>query len=298
MAYPIQITPFIHHLTFERRYSAHTIRAYADDLTTFFNFIEEQYGELGLQEMQATFIRTWMAHLKESGCTGRTINRKLSSLRSFYKFLLKNGTIATDPTAVIVSLKTTKRLPVFIPQQDIKLLFEHAPFTDDLKGRTERLMLQLFYHTGIRLSELIGLKVSHVDKGNSSIKILGKGKKERTIPCAGSLIDELKALVEERRSLLPDADTGLVFVNEKGRRYHPRTIWGIVTQKLALITTVDHKGPHVLRHTFATHLLNNGAELNAVKELLGHSSLAATQVYTHNTIERLKDVHKNAHPKA
>ena len=200
--------------------------------------------------------------------------------------------------ATITSPKVGKRLPQFVEKKDIDTLFDHVEFPDNWTGRTDRLLLQILYNTGIRQAELIGLKEGQVDYRNCAIKVLGKGSKERIIPVNNILLQELKDYAAEKKKQFADADTVFLLINEKGKKLYPRYVYNVAKKYLSLVTTIGKKSPHILRHTFATHLTNNGADLNAVKELLGHSSLAATQVYTHNTIEKLKDVFKKAHPKA
>jgi integrase/recombinase XerC len=210
---------------------------------------------------------------------------------------MKTGVLQQTPMVTIVSPKISKRLPVFVEEKHLTTLFEHVSFTDDWKGRTERLVLQLFYASGMRLSELIQLKESQLDASYHQVKVLGKGNKERIIPVAKDLIEELQSYIEEKHQKI-DTVALNIFVTEKGKPLQPRAVYAFVHQYLSQVTTIQKKSPHILRHSFATHLMNNGADLNAVKELLGHSSLAATQVYTHNTIEKLKEVFKKAHPKA
>jgi len=292
------ISSFIDYLKFEKRYSQHTIRAYTDDLDQFFCFITNNYDETDIGDIVASYIRTWLANLKNEGLTGKTLNRKISTLKSFFKYHLRQGTIAQSPATTLIAPKISKRLPAFVNKKDIELLFNHVEFPDDWTGRTERLMLQVLYQTGMRLSELIGLKENQVDRYNTSLKILGKGNKERILPCNKALITDLIDYAEAKRSQLDMPDITVLFVNAKGKRLYPFAVWRIATKYLKLVTTIDKKSPHVFRHSFATHLMNNGAELNAVKDLLGHSSLAATQIYTHNTIDKLKDVFNKAHPKA
>lgn len=293
------IVPFIDYLKFEKRYSQHTVRAYTDDLNQFFSFLYKNYGNtITVKDILTSYIRTWLANMKEEEMTGKTLNRKISTLKSFFKFQLRQGNIVQNPTTTLVAPKVSKRLPSFVDQKDVALLFDHITFPDDWEGRTEKLLLQVLYQTGMRLSELINLKENQIDKYHSSLKIIGKGNKERVLPCNKNLINDLLDYAEKKRIEIDTSDITVLFVNKKGKKLHSRTVWGIVNKYLQLITTIDKKSPHVLRHTFATHLMNNGAELNAVKELLGHSSLAATQIYTHNTIEKLKDIFKKAHPKA
>lgn len=292
------IQSFIDYLKFEKRYSQHTVIAYETDLIAFFDFVATQYGETLLEQLTHSYVRTWLASLKDENLTSRTINRKISSLKSFFKYQIKTGRIKQSPMAKVVAPKNEKRLPHFVADKDIKTLFTHVEFPDDWQGRTDQLLLNLFYHTGMRLSEVIQLKQSQVNFFNHSLKVLGKGNKERIIPISPELLRALRTYMEHRQAEFPDCDHDLLLVNEKGRALTPRKVYSIVNKYLTQVTKIEKRSPHVLRHTFATHLMNNGADLNAVKELLGHSSLAATQVYTHNTIEKLKNVYKKAHPKA
>jgi len=287
---------FLQYLRFEKRYSQHTLISYQNDLEQFFAYLASQFDGPEVTAITAMFIRSWLAEMKQDELTGKTINRKISCLKSFFKFLIKQGVITQTPMAVIVSPKVSKRLPAFVADKDMQRLFDHVEFEDSWKGRTERLVLALFYSTGMRLSELATLKEMHIDGAYSQVKVLGKGNKERIIPLEKTLLKDLQQYVNDKPLKLPGVDT--VFITEKGKPLYAKYIYNLVTGKLAAVTTIDKKSPHVLRHSFATHLTNNGADINAVKELLGHSSLAATQVYTHNTIEKLKEVYKNAHPKA
>lgn len=287
---------FLDYLRFEKRYSEHTVTAYRNDLEQFFAFLLSQFDAPALEQVTAGMVRSWMAELKNDGQTAKSINRKISALKSFFKFQLKQGVLQQTPLTTIVTPKISKRLPSFVDQRDIQTLFEYVEFPDTWKGRTERLVLQLFYHTGMRLSELVNLKESQLDAHYSQLKVLGKGNKERILPLAAPLMQALLAYIKDKPAVA--APVPHVFVNEKGKPLYARYVYSLVKNNLSKVTTVQKKSPHVLRHSFATHLTNNGADLNAVKELLGHSSLAATQVYTHNTIEKLKEVFKKAHPKA
>lgn len=295
-AYP-QVKTFLDYLKFEKRYSQHTIISYQNDLEQFFSFLISQFDAPSLEKITSSLVRSWLAELKGDDITAKSINRKISSLKSFFKHQLKNNVIEQTPMAIIVSPKISKRLPSFVEEKNIETLFNHVTFSDDWKGRTERLVFQLFYSTGMRLSELINLKESQIDVSNQQIKVVGKGNKERIIPAAKELINDLQSYIADKQTTFK-VQIPNVLVNEKGKQLQPRMVYGFVKQYLSLVTTIQKKSPHVLRHSFATHLMNNGADLNAVKELLGHSSLAATQVYTHNTIEKLKEVFKKAHPKA
>ncbi len=295
--YP-QIQSFVDYLKFEKRYSAHTIRSYQDDLIQFFDFLEIQYGNLALTEISLSFVRSWLAFLKENKLTSKSINRKISSLRSFFKYQLKTGTIEDTPMTNVIAPKVSKRLPSYVTERDTETLFKYIEFPDNWEGRTDRLLLAIFYNTGIRLSELINLKENQVNNSNNTIKVLGKGNKERIIPVNKSLVSEITFYITEKERQLVTPDRIVLLVSSKGKKLYQKQVYNSVNKYLSAVTTIDKKSPHILRHSFATHMANNGADLNAIKELLGHSSLAATQIYTHNTIEKLKDVHKKAHPKA
>ena len=294
--YPIQ--EFLNYLAFQKRYSRHTIISYENDLTGFFDFIIRQYNSLSLQQISAPVVRSWLASLKEHKATSKTINRKISALKSFFKYQLKINNIECSPMISVSSLKISRRLPSFIEQKDINTLFKYVEFPESWEGRTHRLLLMIFYQTGIRLSELINLKESQVDKGNSAIKVLGKGNKERVIPVNNTLLKDIDNYISEKKIFFKEPVGSHLLLSKKGNGLYPRYVYNIVTKYLGGVSTNDRKSPHVLRHSFATHLTNNGADINAVKELLGHSSLASTQIYTHNSIEKLKEVHKQAHPKS
>lgn len=295
-AHPV-IHPFLNYLQFEKRYSQHTVISYQTDLTSFFDYVATQYGETELQQLSHIYIRSWLASLKDENLTSKSINRKISTLKSFFKYQLKIGVIKQSPMAKIISPKNEKRLPDFVAAKDMKTLFNHIEFPDTWQGKTERLLLQLFYNTGMRLSEVINLKDNQVNVFNHALKILGKGNKERIVPISSELLSAIKNYQQERNHLI-GKKSDFLFLNEKGKPLYPKQVYLSVKKYLTAVTTIQKRSPHVLRHSFATHLMNNGADLNAVKELLGHSSLAATQIYTHNTIEKLKTVYKKAHPKA
>jgi integrase/recombinase XerC len=303
------ISPFIDYLMFEKRYSGHTVRAYRDDLEDFAGFLRSEFGGMD-EEVKGKFggmdpndihpamVRSWLASLKEAGLSSKSVNRKISSLRSFYKYQLRMGVVGQSPMTAIIAPKSSKRLPVFVERGAMEELFAGVQFPDNWEGRTDRLLLLMLYQTGVRLSELIHLKEAQVDSGNRTIKVLGKGNKERVIPVSPELVAAVTDYTAQKRVLLESPDTEVLLVGQKGRKLYPQYVYRAVRAYLAQVTTIDKKSPHVLRHSFATHLMNAGAELNSVKELLGHASLAATQIYTHNTIEKLKDIYKNAHPKA
>lgn len=293
------VNDFLDYLKYEKRYSAHTIVAYEEDLHQLFTYLHEKFdmAEPALAEITTSFIRSWLASLKEAKNSAKTINRKISSLKSFFKYYLRTGQLEQSPMTTIISPKMPKRLPVYVEQKDTNTLFQHVEFPDTWPGKTDRLILAIFYNTGMRLSELVNLKEGQINAAANTIKVLGKGNKERVIPVSPALISDIKEYLSLKNTLA-SPDRVYLLVNEKGRKLYATYVYQAVKKYLSVVTTIDKKSPHVLRHTFATHLTNNGADLNAVKELLGHSSLAATQIYTHNTIEKLKDIYKKAHPKA
>lgn len=296
LQYP-QIQHFLDYLKFEKRYSQHTIISYQTDLEQFAAFLLSQFDGIAANKITASFVRTWLAELKgEENISAKSINRKISTLKSFFKYLMKMGEMQQSPMTTIVSPKISKRLPVFVQEEHLDTLFNHVEFEDNWQGRTENLVLQLFYATGMRLSELIQLKETQLDGSYQQVKVLGKGNKERIVPISHQLKTDLQAYITDKP--IKDEAVTNVFVTAKGKPLQPRNVYAFVKKHLSSVTTIKKRSPHILRHSFATHLMNNGADLNAVKELLGHSSLAATQVYTHNTIEKLKDVYKKAHPKA
>jgi integrase/recombinase XerC len=290
------IVKFLDYLKFEKRYSPNTLLSYNDDLVQFRDYIQTAFGGMKLEEISSSIVRSWLASLKEEGLSSRSIARKISTLKSFYKYHIRTGTLQKNPVAKLISPRLSKRLPVFVEEKDMNTLFEHVEFTDDWNGKTGRLAMQILYQLGLRLSELVNCKESQVDFANGQIKVLGKGNKERIIPASVELLKAIKEYIAQKKVTFEKPNVVLL-VNEKGNKLYPKYIYRITTKYLQQVTTVQKKSPHILRHSFATHLMNNGAELNAVKELLGHASLAATQVYTHNTIEKLKNIHKNAHPK-
>lgn len=305
------VTRFLSYIQLEKRYSEHTFAAYRQDLHQFFQFLEQQYGQLELPAIGHLHIRSWLAQLIQEKQQPRTVTRKISALKSFFKYTVRQGLIPQTPMTKVVAPKVSRRLPGFIDEKGMQAVEdnrsmrrgeEKSPiFSDDLEGHTHRLIFELLYHTGIRLSELINLEERNVDSGNLSIKVLGKGNKERIIPISRELLQQIREYAaRKRRELESPAPQVLLAHPKSGKKLYPKYVYNLVRDYLTRhqITTITRKSPHVLRHTFATHLTNNGADINAIKELLGHSSLAATQVYTHNTIEKLKDVFKQAHPKA
>lgn len=288
------VQQFLNYIKYQKRYSQHTYIAYENDLLQFFQFVQYEFDVNSIQSITSAMVRSWLAALKQEETTAKTINRKLSTLKSFYKYLLKQKLVTTNPLSIIIAPKIAKRLPVFVEEKQMHTLLHHAAQNETFDQQTQALVIKLFYTSGIRLSELLNLQEQDIDASYCQIKVLGKGNKERIIPIDKNLLQSLQQYIAAK----PQSSATYVFVNSKGKPLYAKQVYNWVKQNLSLVTTVKKKSPHVLRHSFATHLMNNGAELNAVKELLGHSSLAATQVYTHNTIEKLKDVFKKAHPKA
>lgn len=291
-----QISLFCDYLTHQKRYSSHTVDAYKNDLTQFFAFLKSAYDIQLLKDITTPTIRSWIVHLIEKDISTRSVNRKISTLKSFYRYLLKNKLIDNNPLTKIVSPKTSKRLPSFIGELEMENLFQEIPFENTFEGKRDQLILELFYATGIRLSELINIKLNDINFNNSTIKVLGKRNKERIIPINDNLINLINEYILKRATISVKKEYLLLTL--KGEKIYEKLVYRLVNRYLSLITTANKKSPHILRHTFATHMLNNGADLNSIKEILGHANLSATQVYTHNTIEKLKNIHKQAHPKA
>lgn len=284
---------FLKYLQFEKRLSRHTILAYSGDLQQFYTYLQTTYAIQQLSDINHTVIRSWVVELMEQKITPRSVNRKITTLKTFYKYLLRQGTLTENPMLKIMSPKTSKRLPVFVEKDNMNTLIDTIAFGDDLEGVRNKLIIELFYATGIRLSELINLKLVNVDLDACQIKVLGKRNKERIIP----FNNEIKNSIQNYMDKKPGLPGEFLFQLKSGKKMYEKFVYRLVNEYLSMITTIDKKSPHVLRHTFATHMLNNGADLNAIKELLGHANLAATQVYTHNTVEKLKNIHKQAHPK-
>jgi integrase/recombinase XerC len=291
------ISSFLKYLQFEKRLSPHTVTAYATDLHQFAEFLQNTFRLPDPGQADHGLVRSWIISLVESGIDAPSVNRKIACLRSFYKFLLRQESIRRDPMMKIRALKTKKKLPSFVKESEMANLLDNNLLEDNLAGWTERLVLELFYGTGIRLSELLNLKESNVDFNGRTIKVLGKRNKERVIPFSKKLVSIIEGYREKKMQIAHVQSENLL-VTENGKPCYPMMIYRIVKKNLQCYSTSDKKSPHVLRHTYATHLLDKGAEINAVKDLLGHSSLAATQVYTHNSMEKLKKVFDQAHPKA
>jgi len=284
---------FITYLSSEKRFSEHTIKSYSTDLKQFTSFLLSEFQIINeIHEISFQIIRTWIASLLEKGLSPRSVNRKISTLKTYFKFLIREGVLIENPITKVVAPKSKKRLPVFIEEDQIASLLNEVQFEKGFVGQRNKLIIELFYVTGIRLSELINIKISDVDLNKQSIKVLGKRNKERIIPLSSNVVNDLNIFIENNQK------NKYLFTNLEGDKLYNKLVYRLVNKYIAKISSVNKKSPHILRHTFATHMLNNGADINAIKELLGHANLSATQVYTHNTIEKLKTVYKQAHPRA
>ncbi|NCO54652.1 MAG: integrase [Bacteroidetes bacterium CG02_land_8_20_14_3_00_31_25] len=290
------ITHFVGYIKNEKRYSSNTVLAYFNDISQFSEFLIKNFARIELKNASFRHVRSWIVSLMENSIEARSVNRKLSSLNIFYKFLIRENIVKFNPTEKIIPPKNKKRLPIFIEEKQMLNLTTNIDFGNGFIGLRNKLVITLLYGTGIRLSELISLKIEDIDFYENSIKVLGKRNKERIIPFGNQLKIELKQYIIERAKV--NSKTNNVFVTEKGLSFYPKLVYRIVTHYIGMVATIEKKSPHILRHTFATHLLNNGADLNAIKELLGHANLAATQVYTHNSFEKLRNIYKKAHPRA
>ena len=283
---------FINYIQSEKRYSDYTITSYKIDLNQFFNYLIEEYNIDIPQNVTFKIVRNWISYLLESGLKPRSVNRKISSLKSYFKFLVISNYSDSNPTLKITSPKTSKRLPVFLEKEKINSLLDAKYFDENFIGYRDKLIIELFYFTGIRLSELLNISIKDIDFNNSQIKVLGKRNKERLIPLTYTLISELKNYINKHNI------NSYLFVDENNKKLYSKKVYRIVNKYISKVSSIKKKSPHILRHSFATHMLNNGADINAIKEILGHANLSATQIYTHNSIKKLKNVHKQAHPKA
>ena len=288
---------FLSYLELERNYSKHTIKSYGTDLEKFQEYLIETDQEIKIEEADSDIIRNWIVKLMDEGYTETSVNRKLSSLRTFYHFLIRKGIIEVNPTQKVYGPKKKKPLPSFVKEQDMEKLLEQEDFGNTFDGLRNRLTICLFYETGIRLSELINLKDSDVDLQRMTIKVTGKRNKQRTIPFGESLKGEIEHYLKARTDAT-DKECENFLVRNNGKKLYQTLVYKLVKQNLSKVVTLKKKSPHVLRHSFATSMLNNGADLESVKELLGHESLTTTEIYTHTTFEELKKVYKQAHPRA
>lgn len=290
---------FLDYITYEKRYSHNTVKAYQTDLAQFFAYIKDQYDIEDAAQIDYQVVRSWIVYLIDNKVTTRSVNRKITTLKSYFRFLMKDGRIGENPMGRVIAPKTSKRLPVFVASDGMERLFEEVQWGEGYEAERDKLMMELFYATGMRLSELIGLKEPDIDLAKKTIKVTGKRNKQRIIPFTGRLAGlvptYLQAKEKEFEGRTPES---WLFLTSNGEKLYPRLVNRTVHKYLDQVTTISKRSPHVIRHTFATHMLNNGADLNVIKEILGHANLSATQVYTHNTIEKLKSIYKQAHPRA
>lgn len=289
---------FLDYLLLEKNYSKLTIKAYAKDLSDFLIFNTDQFDQEGIEDVSYTQIRSWIVSMVEKEISNRSINRKISALNTYYRFLLKIGEIESNPLAKHRALKTSKKIQVPFSEAEIAIVLDELNFQEDFNGIRDKLIIELFYSTGIRRIELVELKLNDIDVSNNTLKVLGKRNKERYVPLLQSVIETIKKYKEVRNQLEEITDKDYLFLTQKGVKIYETLVYRVINEYFSLASTKVKKSPHILRHSFATHLLNQGADLNAVKELLGHTSLAATQVYTHNSIAELKKVYLNTHPRS
>lgn len=289
---------FLEYLSYERRYSEYTVSAYGTDLSKFEEYLKGVDEDLDFTDVDADLVRGWVVSLMEQGYTSTSVNRKLSSLRSFYKYLLRKDVVSVDPMLKVVGPKKKRPLPVFVKETDMDRLLDDTDFGDGFSGARDRMILEVFYETGVRRSELIGLNDADVDFSARIIKVTGKRNKQRLIPFGEELKRDLQTYLSVRDENISEREDDAFFVRMDGRRLSPGMVYLLVKRNLAKVVTLKKKSPHVLRHSFATSMLNHNAELEAVKELLGHESLSTTEIYTHTTFEELKKVYEQAHPRA
>jgi integrase/recombinase XerC len=287
---------FIEYIAFEKRYSPHTIRSYQVDLQQFSEFLDLFYKQINIQDADHNLIRSWIVYLHDHKKSNRTINRKLSTLKSFYKFLLLNNYIDVNPMIKVAAPKNASKIPVFIEQESMTTLLDKLYFDNGFYGIRDRVIIELLYCTGMRVNELINLEENDINLRGKNLKVMGKRQKERIIPLSDKMLDLINSYIEIKNE--NDFSNTFFITTNKGKKSYHKMIYRIVIKYLNKVSTVTKKSPHVLRHTFATHMLNNGADLNAIKEILGHANLSTTQIYTHNTIDKLRNVYKQAHPRA
>lgn len=289
---------FTDYLLLEKNYSKLTVKAYQNDLKSFNTFISEEYNQSSIKDVNYPQIRNWIVSLVEKNISNRSINRKVSALNTYFKFLLKVGDVRSNPLAKHRALKTNKKIQVPFSESEISMVLDELHYDDDFEGIRNKLIIELFYSTGIRRIELVELKLDSINFDNKTLKVLGKRNKERIVPLIKPVLETLIKYLKKRNELIPIKDADRLFLTQKGVKIYETLVYRIINDYFSIASSKVKRSPHILRHSFATHLLNQGADLNAVKELLGHSSLAATQVYTHNSIAELKKVHLNAHPRS
>jgi integrase/recombinase XerC len=294
------ITDFITHLQKIKKYSPHTTTSYENDLHQLASFIKVHYEQDELTAANHVMIRSWVVHMSKANIGPRSINRKLSTLNTFFKFCMRNGLMTKNPMKKVVAPKVGKRLPSYVMAHDIPRIMRVDISQDEYTRSRDEMIIFMLYMTGMRRSELLNLRLTDINLSRRDIRVLGKGKKERIIPISNDAITKIKAFIEVRNQQFEsiEVEGNYYFLSSRGKKINPRILYSIVHRQLQFADSAEKKSPHVLRHSFATHLLNEGADINAIKEILGHANLAATQVYTHNSIERLKDIYAKAHPKA
>lgn len=290
------VADYIKYLQYEKRCSKHTLVAYQNDLDQFILYMGDVIGDFNVKEITSKHIRGWVMTLMDQGVNPRTVGRKISTLKSFFKYLMREEIVPSNPAQLVNTPKVGKKLPTYVREENLNQLLDLGMFSHDFEGVRDKLMISLLYGTGVRLAELKTLSMNHVDTNEYLIKVLGKRQKERIIPFP----KEIKSQIEEYLPLREEInrENEFLFITSKGKQVYDKLIYRVVNKHLSMVTTLKKKSPHVLRHSFATHLLNSGADLNAVKELLGHANLSATQIYTHTTFEKLKQVYKQAHPRS
>lgn len=288
---------FINYLKYEKRYSHLTAIAYKKDLDQFEEFFVKTIGDFNVEEINDKIARLWVIDLMDGGLSARTVNKKISALKSFYKYLLRLEVVKENNLVNVIVPKVRKKLPQFVEEKNLNHLLDDGFFGNDFEALRDKLIVSLFYGSGVRLAELMRLRDADVNQSESLLKVLGKRNKERIIPYPRSLNELINQYKSERNQLF-EGSTNSLFVTSAGKPVYEKLIYRVVNKYLALVTTIDQKSPHVLRHTFATHMLNRGADLNAVKEMLGHSNLSATQIYTHTSLEKIRKVYRQAHPRS
>tara|TARA_Y100000992_G_C21232553_1_gene476228 strand:- start:124 stop:1011 length:888 start_codon:yes stop_codon:yes gene_type:complete len=292
------INKFIDYLTLEKSYSHNTINAYYKDLKDFENFSKSKFDNINIEDSNYSIIRSWIVELVNSGVSNRTVNRKVSSLKSFFNFLIKTDSIESSPLEGHIPLKQKKKIQVPFSKEEISSLLDSDYFPDSYKGLLQKTIISFFYFTGVRRVELIELKQSNLDLKSGVIKVLGKRNKERVIPLLPKIKNLLEEYISERNNIITKPEDDLVFLSNKGFKLSEKYVYRTVSEYFKLVSSKTKKAPHILRHSFATHLINEGADINSVKELLGHASLSATQIYSHTSMEKIKEVFQKTHPRA
>ena len=292
------IDKFIDYLTLEKSYSHNTINAYYKDLKDFEKFSKSKFDNINIEDSNYSIIRSWIVELVNTGVSNRTVNRKVSSLKSFFKFLINTDSIESSPLEGHIPLKQKKKIQVPFSKEEISSLLDSDYFPDSYKGLLQKTIISFFYFTGVRRVELIELKESNLDLKSGVIKVLGKRNKERVIPLLPKIKNLLEEYISERNNIITKPEDDLVFLSNKGFKLSEKYVYRTVSEYFKLVSSKTKKAPHILRHSFATHLINEGADINSVKELLGHASLSATQIYSHTSMEKIKEVFQKTHPRA